>query len=153
MIKRTIDVASPAMLRIQLDQLTIARDGFPEARVPIEDIGILLIDQQIATYTHAVLVRLAEAGACVILCNEKHLPCAMQLPLAANDLLTERLLVQIEVGRPRKKRLWQQVVRAKVAAQAANLEAPPVQSNEAGKLRNLIAEIASGVTVKCCGLG
>ncbi len=144
MIKRTIDVASPAVLRIQLDQLIIARDGFPEATVPVEDIGILLIDQQIATYTHAVLVRLAEAGTCVILCNEKHLPCAVQLPLAANDLLTERLLRQIEVGRPKKKRLWQQVVRAKIAAQAANLESPAIRNADSGRLRNLIAEVASG---------
>ena len=144
MIKRTIDVASPAVLRIQLGQLMIARGGFAEAAIPVEDIGVLLIDQQIATYTHAVLVQLAEAGACVILCNEKHLPCAVQLPLAANDLLTERLLGQIGIGRPKKKRLWQQVVRAKIAAQAANLESPAIGSADSGRLRNLVTEVASG---------
>jgi CRISPR-associated protein Cas1 len=59
-------------------------------------------------------------------------------------LLTERLRKQIGVSRPKEKRLWQQVVRAKIAAQAANLEAPAILSGDAVKLRALIDAVASG---------
>lgn len=145
MIKRTIDISStPARMRIENDQLVISRDGFEDRTIPVEDIGIVLIDQQRTVYTHAVLVRLMERGACVVLCDDKHLPCGLLLPMEANELLTERLRKQIDVSRPKQKRLWQQVVRAKIAAQAANLEVPAVHSPDAGKLRILVDSVASG---------
>ena len=145
MIKRTIDISSaPARMRIEHDQLVLSREGLEDRTIPAEDIGILLIDQQRTVYTHTVLVRLMERGACVVLCDDKHLPCGLLLPMEANELLTERLRKQIEVSRPKEKRLWQQVVRAKIAAQAANLEAPAILSGDAGKLHALIGSVASG---------
>lgn len=145
MIKRTIDISSvPARMRIEHDQLVLSREGLEDRTIPAEDIGILLVDQQRTVYTHTVLVRLMERGACVVLCDDKHLPCGLLLPMEANELLTERLRKQIGVSRPKEKRLWQQVVRAKIAAQAANLEAPAILSGDAGKLRALIGSVASG---------
>lgn len=145
MIKRTIDISSaPARMRIENDQLVLSREGFEDRTIPTEDIGVLLIDQQRTVYTHAVLVRLMEQGACVVLCDEKHLPCGLLLPMQANELLTQRLRKQIDVSRPREKRLWQQLVRAKIAAQAANLEAPAIGSPAAGRLRALADSVASG---------
>lgn len=131
-------------MRIENDQLVITREGLGDRTIPAEDIGILLIDQQRTVYTHAVLVRLMERGACVVLCDEKHLPCGLLLPMEANELLTQRLRKQIDVSRPKEKRLWQQVVRAKIAAQAVNLETPTIGSADAGKLRALIDSVASG---------
>ena len=145
MIKRTVDISSgPAHLRIENDQLVISREDLEDRTIPAEDIGILLIDQQRTIYTHAVLVRLMERGACVVLCDEKHLPCGLLLPMEANELLTQRLRKQIDVSRPKEKRLWQQVIRAKIAAQATNLAAPAIRSPDAGKLRMLIDSVASG---------
>ena len=131
-------------MRIENDQLVITREGLEDRTIPAEDIGILLIDQQRTVYTHAVLVRLMERGACVVLCDEKHLPCGLLLPMDANELLTQRLRKQIDISRPKEKRLWRQVVRAKIAAQAANLEMPAVGSADAEKLRGLIDSVASG---------
>jgi CRISP-associated protein Cas1 len=125
MIKRTIDISSDAVarLRIEDDQLVIEREGTADggvgttARVPCEDVGILLIDQQRVMYTHSVMTRLMGKGACVMLCDERHMPCGMMVPLEGNELVTQRLRKQIEASRPLEKRLWQQIVRAKIAAQ------------------------------------
>ena len=146
MIKRTIDISSENVLRmhIQYDQLVVTCEGLPDRAIPAEDIGILLIDQQKTVYTHAVLVRLMHRGACVVLCDEQHLPCGLLLPLEGNELITERLRKQITVPRPREKRLWQQIVRAKIRAQAANLESSAVRSPLAEKLRALALSVASG---------
>ncbi len=145
MIKRTIDISSvPAKMRAEHGQLFIARDGLPERSIPMEDIGILLIDQQMTTYTHAVLTSLMEFGACVVLCDNSHLPCGLLLPMQANELLTQRLRRQINVSRPKEKRLWQQVVRAKITAQAANLMALRPGDPDAAKLRATAAKVASG---------
>jgi CRISPR-associated protein Cas1 len=146
MIKRTIDISSENVLRmrIQHDQLVVTCEGLPDRTIPAEDIGILLIDQQKTVYTHAALVRLMQRGACVVLCDEQHLPCGLLLPLEGNQLITERLRKQITVPRPREKRLWQQIVRAKINAQAANLESPAAASPAAEKLRALALSVASG---------
>jgi len=157
MIKRTIDISSEAAarLRVENDQLVIEREGMEAARTACEDVGILLIDQQRVVYSHAVLTRLMERGACVVLCGEDHLPCGLVLPLEGNELLTARLRAQVEVSRPMEKRLWQQIVRAKIGAQAMVLEAaggaagiaiPGLEGAAAGamKLRNLMGEVLSG---------
>jgi len=161
MIKRTIDISSnaAARLRIENDQLVIEREGpgiaIPglegqvkgsatksEARVPCEDVGILLIDQQRVVYTHSVMTRLMEKGACVVLCGEDHLPCGLVLPLEGNELLTQRLRRQVEVSRPLEKRLWQQVIRAKISAQADALE-------EAGRRRMRVGMALPGMEGAC----
>lgn len=145
MIKRTIEISSTQVrMRIEHDQLVITRDGLDDRTVPVEDIGFLLVDQQATIYTHAVLARLMEAGACVVLCDGSHLPCGLLVPLQANELLTQRLRRQIEVSRPKQKRLWQQIVRAKIAAQAKNLALLGSSRGEAEKLRALITKVASG---------
>ena len=131
-------------MRIEHSQLVLSRDDKPDYTIPVEDIGLLLIDQQKTTYTHAVLVRLMEAGACVILCDNSHLPCGLLLPMQANELLTQRLRQQIDVSRPKEKRLWQQIVRAKINAQAANLTAIQTAHPDALKLRALIVRVSSG---------
>jgi CRISPR-associated protein Cas1 len=45
----------------------------------------------------------------------------MTLPLQNNSLQTERLAGQIDLGLPARKRLWQQIVRAKIRSQATLL--------------------------------
>lgn len=125
MIKRTIDISSDSAtrLRIEHDQLLIEREHAESARVPCEDIGILLIDQQRIVYSHAVMTRLMEKGACVVFCGEDHLPCGLVLPLEGNELVTQRLRQQIDISRPLEKRLWQQIIKAKIKAQAKVLSA------------------------------
>ena len=65
--------------------------------------------------------------------------------MQSNELLTQRLRRQIDVSGPKQKRLWQQIVRAKIAAQAVNLKiASGPTDGEAEKLRSLIPKVASG---------
>lgn len=164
MIKRTIDISSDtvARMRIEDDQLIIERENAEPSRVPCEDVGILLVDQQRVVYSHSVLTRLMAKGACVVLCDEKHLPCGLMVPMEANELLTQRLRKQVEVSRPLEKRLWQQIVRAKITAQADLLEAAgqrrrsvalPMPGMEAmcedtavavRRMRNMVGEVQSG---------
>ncbi len=115
MIKRTIDISKgPTYLAIEDDQLVLTRERQEVGRIPCEDIGILLIDHYATVYTHSVLTRLMRHGAAVVLCGENHLPTGLVLPMEGNDLLTQRLWKQIACSAPQRKRLWQQVVRAKI---------------------------------------
>jgi CRISPR-associated protein Cas1 len=144
-IKRTIDISNaPSRLRFELGQIVIEREGLPDHHAPAEDIGMLLVDEQRTSYTHSAMTGLMEAGACVILCDRQHLPCGVLLPIAANELLTQRLRVQVAVPRPRQKRIWQQIVRAKIKSQAQNLRALAGDADSADAIDALTPAVGSG---------
>jgi len=124
MIERVIDISDkPARLRVKLDQLVLDRDGDESpATVPLDEIGVLVVSHPQVTFTHAVLSGIAARnGACVV-CDEKHMPVGMLLPLESHHLQSERFAVQAAASLPTKKRLWQQLIRAKVTAQGRLLE-------------------------------
>lgn len=142
MIKRTIEVSSgPTHLSIRNAQLVVSRDREELSAIPCEDIGLVIIDHPAVTYSHAVVTALAEQGAVIIACGKNHHPVALVMPVEANSLHTERLRAQVESSRPSSKRLWQQLVQAKVRAQAEVLDAEhPVRR----KLLALVDTVRSG---------
>ncbi|HIJ53465.1 MAG TPA: type II CRISPR-associated endonuclease Cas1 [Planctomycetes bacterium] len=119
MIKRIIEISQARThLSIKYGQLIIKEAGEQVASIPCEDIGVLLVDHRGTTYTHCVFTELLGCGAAVVLCGENHHPSGMLLPLESNTLQTERFRWQIEAKEPVKKRLWKQIVRAKIKHQA-----------------------------------
>ncbi|MGB8226913.1 MAG: type II CRISPR-associated endonuclease Cas1 [Sedimentisphaerales bacterium] len=119
MIKKIIEISRErTSLSIKLSQLIIRQDGQEEKTIPCEDIGVLLVDNQATNYTHCVFTELLKCGAAVVLCDNNHLPSGMLLPIEANTIQTERYAKQINAKEPLKKKLWQQIVRAKIKHQA-----------------------------------
>ena len=75
MLRKTIEIATPGTrLSVAHRQLVIERPEQPKATLPIEDIGVLIVDDRRATYTHAVFVELLAAGATVMVTGPDHLP-------------------------------------------------------------------------------
>ena len=129
MIKRTLHFSNPAYLSLRDQQLLIdlphLRElvGEKEAKktVPIEDIGIVLLDHRQITITHAAIATLLANNAAVITCDTTHMPTGMLLPLDGSHTQTERFRYQIDASLPLKKQLWQQTVQIKILNQAAVL--------------------------------
>ena len=118
MLRKTVEVSTPGTrLSVTHKQLVIERPDQPKATLPLEDLGVVVVDDIRATYTQAVFIDLLEAGATVMVTGRDHLPAGMMLPLDAHHVQTERHLEQIEAGLPTKKRLWQALIRAKIALQ------------------------------------
>lgn len=92
-----------------------------ESRIPCEDIGVVMVEEAGTTYTHGALLALADAGAVVVVCGRNHLPVGMMLPVGEHSQVVWRIGAQISAGKVLKKRLWQQLVRAKIRGQAENL--------------------------------
>lgn len=121
MIKRIVAVSSPAHIRHELGSLCVdVRDG-ESGRVPIEDLGLLVLEDPGATISLPALARCAEAGAAVLVCDGKHMPVGLLLPLHGHSLQTKTLREQIQASEPTRKRIWQAIVRAKIRNQAAVL--------------------------------
>ena len=94
------------------------RSGQEERSIPCEDIGVLLIDNPATVYTHSVFTELLKHNAAVIFCDNSHLPAGCLLPIESNTTQTESFAKQINVKEPIKKKLWQQLIRAKISHQA-----------------------------------
>lgn len=135
MIKRTIYIGNRSKLKLENAQLLIELDIKGEEphdtkSVPIEDIGILLVDSPQVSMSSALLNYLMTCNVVVITCDERHLPHGCMLPYSGNTLLTERYRMQIEASEPLKKQLWQQVVSAKIRNQAAVLSKIGIESTQ-----------------------
>ena len=122
MLRKTIEIATPGTrLSIAHRQLAIDRPDCLRATVPVEDIGVLVVDDRRATYTQAVFVELLAAGATVLGTGPDHLPAGMMLPLDAHHHLTERHRAQIRASEPRRKQIWRALVAAKLGQQGVVL--------------------------------
>jgi CRISPR-associated protein Cas1 len=141
MIKRTIEISGKGNdLSIDLGSLVIRKDGEPLGRIPLEDIGLLILDAPTTTYTHSVITEVLAAGAVIIPCGRDHHPRGLFLP-QESSLQTQRLAAQVAAPLPLKKSLWKQIVQAKVRNQAGAL---PEEAPERGLLRTLVAHVRSG---------
>lgn len=122
MKNRIIEIAdSPARLRCSLGRLSIEREGSDSVTIPFADIAVVVLAHPQITITHPVLSELANSGASVITCDERRLPAAMLLPLQGHFVQTERFRVQAAAPLPTRKRIWRDIVRAKIRAQADTL--------------------------------
>jgi len=123
MLRKTVEIATPGTrLSVARRQLVIERPETKPATLPIEDIGVLVVDDGRASYTQAVFVELLGAGATVLVTGPDHLPLGMMLPLDAHHVLTERHRAQVEASEPTKKRIWQALVAAKLIQQGCALD-------------------------------
>lgn len=136
MIDRVVEIASPARLSVRDAQLVIERPQADQLALPfttpISEIAVLLLAHPQIVLTQAVLSRIAEAGGSVVTIDGKFLPASMQLPVQAHFLQTERFAKQMQLSLPNRKRLWQQIVRAKVRAQGELLK--ELQGSDGGLL-------------------
>ena len=125
MIKRTLYFGNPAYLSLRNSQLVI---NLPEANgmddrtgnntIPIEDIGIILLDHKQITITQGLLEALLSNNAAVITCDSSRMPVGLLLPLSGNTTQSERFQAQIDASLPLRKQLWQQTIQAKIGNQA-----------------------------------
>jgi len=124
MTDRILDIAdSPAYLHVRDGLLCIRRDkdDQTEATVPLKELAAVVLTHPQITCTRTVLSGLAEAGAVVVACDDRFLPVAMMLPITGYHAPARRLAAQANASLPTLKRLWQQVIVAKVHAQASVL--------------------------------
>lgn len=127
MIKRTLYFGNPAYLSLKLEQLVVrmpdSQNNMETVRtIPIEDIGILILDHKQITITQGLIEKLLDCNCALITCSSNHLPVGLMLPLYGNTIQNERFRYQLDASLPLRKQLWQQTVQAKIANQAAVLK-------------------------------
>ena len=142
MTDRIVDLSSgPARLSIREGHLRIDTERELPEMVPLGDLAVLVVAHPRVSYTHAVLSGLSDSGAVFVACNNNRLPVGLLLPLDAHYHQVSRFALQAAAPLPKKKRVWQQIVRAKIANQAAVLK--EIRDGDHG-LGALVPHVRSG---------
>ena len=155
MIKKTLYFGNPAYLSLKNAQLVIKlpevekNDTLPESfkvqtqvTKPIEDIGVVVLDNQRITITTGAIEALLENNCAIITCDHRSMPVGLMLPLSGNTTQSERFREQIDASLPLKKQLWQQTIQAKISNQASVLSS--CWGAEVGCLRAWARDVRSG---------
>ena len=123
MLKRTLVFSNPMSLSLKNCQLVLAFKDDPDNKmtIPIEDIGVVIIESQQVSITIPLMNALIEGNVQVVVCNDRGMPSAMLQSLESNNLQGENLRNQMNAGEVLKKQLWKQIVEAKIRNQAALL--------------------------------
>jgi CRISPR-associated protein Cas1 len=142
MIGRVVEVATDGRhLAVERGFLTIAEKGAEVGRVPLDDLAAVVANAHGLTYSNNLLVTLATRGVPVVLCGPNHRPAALVWPVDGHHAQAGRMSDQAKASVPLKKRLWQQIVQAKILAQGATLASVGA---EAGGFRLLARKVRPG---------
>ena len=153
MIKRTLCFTNPAYLSVRNKQLVVKmpeveKSDLPDSfkaetvrTIPIEDIGVIVLDNKQITITHGALEELLDNNSVVVTCDNSHLPVGLLLPLCGNTTQNERFRYQLDASLPLQKQLWQQTIQFKIRNQAAVLESLGI---ETGNMRTWVNSVKSG---------
>ena len=131
MIKKTLYFGNPIYLSLRNSQLVLKtpdadklEESFKrevERTIPIEDIGVVVLDNRRITITTGAMEALLDNNCAIITCDKTNMPVGLMLPLSGNTLQSERFRNQIDASLPLKKQLWQQTIRQKIMNQATVL--------------------------------
>jgi CRISPR-associated protein Cas1 len=138
---RGLHLSRPSRLALADGQLVVGQDD-GEVRLALEDLAWLVIDTPQVSLTSALLSACAERGVAVIVTDATHTPSGLLLPFHRHFRQAEVAHQQVAMSVPLRKRLWQALVQAKIANQAAVLEA---LGHEGGPpLREMARRVGSG---------
>lgn len=160
MIKRTLYFGNPAYLKTVNEQLVIEQPLPVSASqnettlavkansrtIPIEDIGLLILDHRQITITQALLSKLLSNNTAVVSCDDTHHPTGLLLHLDGHSLHSQKFRAQLDASLPLKKQLWQQTVSAKISNQASLLS---IHREENKILLQLASGVKSGDSDNC----
>jgi CRISP-associated protein Cas1 len=154
MIKRTLYFGNPAYLSKKNEQLLIRlpevemNDNLPEiikreaqVSIPIEDIGVVILDDARIIITQGVIESLLANNVALVTCDKTHHPTGLMLNLAGNTLQSAKFQAQLNAPAPLAKQLWQQTIKAKITNQALFLKR---QGKEAANMMKWANDVKSG---------
>jgi CRISPR-associated protein Cas1 len=141
MLGRIVEIEGEGR-RLSLDRgfLSVAGPDGLLGKVPLDDIEAVILSNPAASFTSQIIAALAHRGAPVVVCGDDFAPAAYLLPVDGHHIQGDRVEAQAEASLPTRKRLWAEIVRAKILAQAAALERTGVN---AVPVRALAARVRS----------
>jgi len=141
-MERIVDIATDGQhLSAYRGFLVVSKDREEVGRIPLDDVAAVIVHAHGVTWSTNLVVALAERGALMVLCGSNHAPVAVCMPLDGHHGQNARMRAQWEAGKPLAKKLWREVVVAKIRWQAAVLESRGVPADA---FNMLVRRVRSG---------
>ena len=116
MIWRSVVISKPAKLKREHFALVVEQKE--SARVPFEDIAVIVLNHREITLTHPVLSACAEYGIGLFSTGSNHQPNGVFLPFLQHSRATRMQRLQLDLDKPTAKRAWATIVQSKIRNQA-----------------------------------
>jgi CRISPR-associated protein Cas1 len=117
---KNLKLETNTKIHIKNQQVVIGNEG--DIKIPLEDINCILVENQSVLLSSYFLQKVADNGIALYVCDEKHLPNAVLLPIVRHSRHFKVLKYQMSASKPLQKRIWQQIVIQKIKNQAICLE-------------------------------
>jgi CRISP-associated protein Cas1 len=142
MVWRSVIVSQPAKLKRENFALLVEQEQ--SARVPFEDIAVIVLNNREITLTHPVLSACAEYGIGLFATGDNHQPSGVFLPFQSHSRATRMLRLQLDLDKPTGKRAWTAIVQAKINNQALCMKILNAGDHE--RLESMSRRVKSGDT-------
>jgi CRISP-associated protein Cas1 len=142
MVWRSVIISQPAKLKREHFALLVEQEQ--SARVPFEDIAVIVLNNREITLTHPVLSACAEYGIGLYATGDNHQPSGIFLPFQSHSRATRMLRLQLDLDKPTGKRAWAAIVQAKINNQMICMKTLNAGDHE--RLASLSRRVRSGDT-------
>jgi CRISP-associated protein Cas1 len=142
MVWRSVIISQPAKLKRENFALLVEQEQ--SARVPFEDIAVIVLNNREITLTHPVLSACAEYGIGLFATGDNHQPSGVFLPFQSHSRATRMLRLQLDLDKPTGKRAWTAIVQAKINNQALCMKILNAGDHE--RLESMSRRVKSGDT-------
>ena len=142
MVWRSVIISQPAKLKREHFALLVEQEQ--SARVPFEDIAVIVLNNREITLTHPVLSACAEYGIGLFATGDNHQPSGVFLPFQSHSRATRMLRLQLDLDKPTGKRAWAAIVQAKINNQACCMKA--LNAGDVERLESYSRRVRSGDT-------
>lgn len=123
MLKKTLFFTRECSLHLKDCQLKILfLDDNSSRSVPVEDIGYIVLENPLISITTPLIAALSENNVSVIFTDRNLMPVSILMPFEGNSIQQEVYRNQIKASLSMNKRLWQQLVTAKIINQSLLLD-------------------------------
>jgi CRISP-associated protein Cas1 len=142
MVWRSVVISQPAKLKRENFALLVEQEQ--SARVPFEDIAVIVLNNREITLTHPVLSACAEYGIGLFATGDNHQPSGIFLPFQSHSRATRMLRLQLDLDKPTGKRAWTTIVQAKINNQALCMKI--LNAGDYERLESMARRVKSGDT-------
>lgn len=120
-------------MKVHLDNLVVFKENRKYV-FPLSDIGVIVLDGLKTTITSRLLSSMSKYNVCLVINDNKHLPCGIYTPFNQHSRVTKVLREQIEWDEIRKAEVWRDIIKNKINNQIRILELHKIDDDAVDKL-------------------
>lgn len=137
MAYKNVYIGTERRIRVTQNQLFI-----DEASIPLEDINSVMIENRQCSVSTYALSEFSKYGIATYVCDEKHLPAGVLVPINRHSRYLEHISLQLDASKPLLKRIWQTIVVGKITNQALCLQYAGKDNSD--RLQLMVSRVQSG---------